>query len=378
MQYTSVFDRINILIFENPDELILNGLIKVYRHANTVPNSRIKWFGSNIRDFLTLTRSKRFAISDISEKFIYNYVGGLQEGDILMRKTLFIYNPGAGDHSITRKLDYIIHRFLANGVLVQPYRFRSEDDEELPKLVREMGFESIIASGGDGTINFVVNMMMRNNLNIPMGIIPSGTCNDLAHSLGLPHTLKDCIDIILGGRTKSIDAGLINNRQYFLSTCAGGIFVNVSFNTNQELKRNFGPFAYYLKALTEVTNIKPFYLKVTTDEEVVEENVLLFLVINGKHGGGFSNLIKQADLSDGIMDIVLIKNCQHLDMVSLFFKVLSSASLEDKNVKLLRSRRCRLESDTKITLSVDGEKGPCLPVDIKFINRAVDVFVAQA
>lgn len=292
-----------------------------------------------------------------------------------MKKSLLIYNPLAGDRSVPRKLDFIIGSFHNSGILLQPYRFKSNNQKELLNVLNDGNYDSLVVSGGDGTINFISNVILKNKFKIPIGIIPSGTCNDLAHSLNLPTSLKDCIDVILKGNIKSIDAGLLNDEQYFFSTCAGGSFVDVSYNTNQDLKKNFGAFAYYLKAITEMANIKPFDLKLTTDDEIIEERVLLFLIINGTQGGGFTNLMRQADISDGIMDIVLIKNCLHLDLAALFFKALSSGSLEDKNVRLLRTRKCRLETDTAVRVSVDGEKGPKLPSEVKFINGALDVFI---
>jgi YegS/Rv2252/BmrU family lipid kinase len=292
-----------------------------------------------------------------------------------MKKALLIYNPLAGDRSVPRKLDFIIGDFHNSGILLQPYRFKNSYEKELLKVLEEGNYDSLVVSGGDGTINSIVNILLKNNLQIPIGIIPSGTCNDLAHSLDLPTSLKDCIDVILGGNVRSIDTGLLNDEQYFLSTCAGGSFVDVSYNTNQDLKKNFGPFAYYLKAITEMANIKPFDLKLTTDEGIIEESVLLFLIINGTQGGGFTNLMRQADISDGIMDIVLIKNCLHLDLAALFFKVLSRDLTTDKNITKLTAKKCVIESDRSIPTSIDGEKGGELPIEVRFVKKALKIFV---
>lgn len=171
-----------------------------------------------------------------------------------------------------------------------------------------------------------------------------------------------------------VDAGLINNNQYFLSTCAGGMFVDVSFSTHHDLKRNFGPLAYYLKAISEVTNIKTFNVKVETDNQCFEEEILLFLILNGQHAAGFRNLIKEADVSDGIMDIVLVKNCSHIDMANLFFNVLGNDYINNRNVVKLKTKSCRISSSREINLSVDGEKGDSLPISVQFINKALKIF----
>jgi len=291
-----------------------------------------------------------------------------------MKKALFIYNPMSGDRTIPTKLDYILERFQEKNIALMPYRLHSVKDKNLTNIFQEEAFDQLIISGGDGTLNSIVNKMLKNKVNVPVGIIPSGTCNDFARCLNIPNYLNDCLDVILEGNMVEVDVGLINNSKYFLSTCAGGLFVNVSFSTHNELKKNFGPFAYYLKALNEVTNIKSFNLRIETENDVVEEESLLFLILNGKHAAGFSNIIKEADYSDGLMDIVLIKSCSHIDLATLFFKVLSNDSLNDKHVYKLTAKSCTITSNSDVGISVDGEKAQGLPLKVEFINKGLKVF----
>ena len=291
-----------------------------------------------------------------------------------MKNAILIYNPLSGDHSIPGRLDSILEKFQENNTLLQLYRFQNFEEENLLRALQQPGLDYIVVSGGDGTVNYVASLILKNNLKIPLGIIPSGTCNDFAVTLNILNNLDECLDIILEGKTLEVDAGLINNERYFLSTCAGGLFVDVSFNTNHELKRNFGSLAYYLKALSEVANIKPFHIKVMTEKECISEDAMLFLILNGSNGAGFPKLIKGADISDGLMDIMIIKNGRHMDLAALFFKMISNDYYKDKNVTALKAKTCHIESDSKITLSVDGEKGMNLPVKIEFLNKALQVF----
>ena len=292
-----------------------------------------------------------------------------------MEQAILIYNPLSGDRSITQKIDHILGRFQQAGILLQPYRISEEAEaDELKNLLKNNNFKFIIASGGDGTLNYVSNLMLKLNLSIPLGIIPSGTCNDFAAILNIPPDLDNNIDVILNGKTVKVDVGLINDENYFLSSCAGGVFVDVSFNTNSDLKRNFGPFAYYLKALSEVANMKSVALTLETEKTIIHEEALMFVIINGKHVAGFNNILKDADYSDGLMDIALIKNCKHIDLASIFFKVLSNESINSKHVITLKAKTCKIEADKDMILSVDGEKGPNLPVKIEFIHKALEVF----
>jgi len=293
-----------------------------------------------------------------------------------LRNALFVYNPISGGHKIPHELDYILASFQKNGILVQPYRIIDMNNEYLVSALKSGVYDFVVASGGDGTINFVANILLDNQIKMPIGIIPSGTCNDFAKCLGI-NSLKESIRIILEGKTLDCDVGHINNSHYFLSTFAGGNFVDVSFSTNSDLKKNFGPFAYYLKGLSEVANIKSFDLKVVADERIVEGKFILFLVVNGKQAAGFPNLLNDADFTDGYMDIILVKKCSNINLASIFFKVLSKESMNDKNVIILKTKKCELTSKSPIALTVDGEKSELFPASIEFKHKLLEVFVPQ-
>ena len=294
-----------------------------------------------------------------------------------MKNAAFIYNPSSGDQSIAQKLDFIIEKFQHRGVLLHPCRLRDINEERILEILGQCKYDFIVISGGDGTLNSIINTLLKNNISIPLGIIPSGTCNDLARCLNIPNDLKQCLDIILGDNLIDVDVCQAGNDKYFLSTCAGGLFVDASFDTHNELKKNFGPFAYYLKAISEIANLKSFHLKITTEKDVIEDDVFLFLISNGKHAAGFQNIIMDADFSDGLMDIVLIKNCSHVDLAGLFFKVLSNESLTDKNVIKIRANHCLIESNNNIILSLDGEKWEPLPQEIRVCHQGLQVFVKE-
>lgn len=292
-----------------------------------------------------------------------------------MKKVLLVYNPISGNRNVPKKLDYIVSRFLEKDLLPIPFRMEKDNGALLERVLSEDEYAYVVVSGGDGTVNMLASILLTKGIDIPMGIIPAGTCNDFARSINLPADLKKCLDIILAGNIAKIDAGLISNKKYCLNTCAGGNFVDVSYSTNPEFKKNFGPLAYYVKALGEVSNLKPIKLKLTADNETVEGDFLLFLILNGKHAAGLSNIVGEADISDGYMDIVLVKNCLHVEMPGLLFKVLNNDFINDKNVKWIRTSKCTIEGDQSFNLSVDGEEWESLPITIEFFHQILKVFI---
>lgn len=293
-----------------------------------------------------------------------------------MRKAILAYNPLSGVRFIVNKLGYIFDKFQSKGILVQPYVLEFDNRSELVNMLREEEYELIIAAGGDGTINFVANALMMSGLKIPLGVIPAGTCNDFAAGIGVSLGFEESVDVILNGKEKQIDIGLLNKEKYFLNTYAGGAFADISFKTDNDLKRNLGAFAYYIKALSEVANIRSFEVTINTDKgAVIRENAILFFVTNGKNIGGFSNLVKKASITDGMMDIVIVKECSHIDLIALFFKVLNGTLDNDPNVRILKVRKCFINTNKGIISTVDGEKGDLLPAVVEFINKGLKVFV---
>jgi diacylglycerol kinase (ATP) len=292
-----------------------------------------------------------------------------------MKKALFIYNPKSGHRVVPARLDYVIKRFMAEDIILHPFRIGQGKDEQLQSLLSSGGYSLILASGGDGTISYAVDSMFKCNISLPLGIIPSGTCNDLARNLSISENLEKAITTILKGKIALIDTGLINEQRYFVNTCAGGAFVDVSYTTSDDLKKNIGPLAYYITGLTSLTSIKPFHVRIKTDHDYIEDEIILFIILNGRHVGGFNNVSSEADISDGLMDIILIKNCQPYELPALFLRVLNNSLLQDKRVSSFKSSFCRIESDIKTYLSVDGEKAGELPVTVRFIKRNLQVFV---
>ena len=184
-----------------------------------------------------------------------------------MKQAVLVFNPRSGKSGkLSPSLDSLVRSFSDRGIDVWPVLIEGDVSNNLAETLRQESFDLVVASGGDGTLNLVANVLLKTGFDLPMGIIPSGTSNDLAACLNLPGDLNECLDIIASGRSTVLDAGLINGQDYFLTTCAGGLFVNASFAASPKFKQYVGPLAYYLKAASEAVSINTFDLKLTTEE----------------------------------------------------------------------------------------------------------------
>lgn len=127
----------------------------------------------------------------------------------------------SGNQSIQHNLDYVISCFQEKDIIIQPFRLSQNSEVQLIERLKKECYDLLVVSGGDGTVNSIVNLMLKNNIDLPIGVIPSGTCNDFARSVGVGNTLHDAIDIILSDYLISVDVGIINDDQYFFELLCG-------------------------------------------------------------------------------------------------------------------------------------------------------------
>lgn len=293
-----------------------------------------------------------------------------------MKKAIFIYNPKSGTRIIPKKLDYIIGKFLAAGIIIHPFRLDEFGIKNFEEIIDPDAYSFVLVSGGDGTIGTVVNNMMKRKLKLPLGIIPGGTCNDTAKCLGIPLKLDKAIDIVLRGKTMLVDTGCINEDIYFFNSCAGGFLASLSYNTKDEVKRNLGLVAYYLRGIADFPNMKPFNAAITLDNEIIKEEIMLFILLNGKQVAGFANFSTKAELSDGFMEVFIVKKCNPFELPELVFNLLNENLVHDSNVIARTSKTCLITSDSQVHITVDGEKMGKLPISVVFEQKSLNVFTS--
>lgn len=290
------------------------------------------------------------------------------------KKILLIYNPNAGSGMFARHLDNIIEAFQEKGLVTVPVRgtMSSVLDYLLQGIDQEQ-YRQIIIAGGDGTINTVVNIMMKYNIDLPITIFPAGTANDFAHYLGMPNDLEGMIEIALGDNIIETDIAKVNDK-YFINVAAMGALVGVSQKTDPNLKNTIGVMAYYLKGLTEVSHLHPIKVRLTSKEYTGEEEMYFMVVMNGSSAGGFKKISPDADASDGLLDVLLFRKMALHEMAPLFFNVLYGSHTENKNVLYFQTGDLYIEADEDVSTDVDGEEGEKFPMHFTVLHKKLKVF----
>ena len=288
-----------------------------------------------------------------------------------MKKLVLVYNPVSGRAVFKSQLDEIIEKLQSRGCMVIPYRTTPEN-RDLLDFIKAAAPEGIIAAGGDGTVHEIVNLVMKEKLDIPVGIIGSGTSNDFATYLKLE--TEEYFDRIAAGNTMKIDLGW-TGEDYFINVASAGMVTSIAHEVNTRLKNVFGKMAYYVQGLKTLPQFKALDLRIKTDKEEIEEKAFLFLITNSSVVASFKNAAVQASVQDGLLDLIVIRQCNIAELMKLTAELMAGREMTDtKNVIYIHGTTFDISCDSELERKKNGELGPKLPLHIEVVPKALEIF----
>ncbi len=293
-----------------------------------------------------------------------------------MKNILLLYNPKSGDGNFKLELDNLIAYFEDEAVFTL-IRLGEFDLAEKFSIIDIESFDLLMIAGGDGTVSWVTEVLIINEIDIPFYIIPVGTANDFAEYLKLSAEVDKIYDIIKKGRVISVDAGRAND-SYFINVCAGGFLTNVPHSTDDNMKNRLGNLAYYIRGIQELPKINPLSLRIDTGDDTFEEDLFLFLIINSGRAGGFNDLSQLTDISDGKFEFIAIKYGKLYEMFNALIEVFINKNLSGENIIHFQSDYFCIENtgdDLNKHTDIDGERGPDYPVEIKPVHDSLRLYV---
>lgn len=287
---------------------------------------------------------------------------------------MLFYNPVSGHAAFKNKLDWIVEAFQRRGILVVFYRTRREGNEAFIPFVREVNPDGLLVAGGDGTVHEIVNLMMKGNLDLPLGIIGSGTSNDFATYLGVNTDLEAYLDTIAAGRTRRVDLGLMDDT-YFINVASGGAMACIAHEVNARIKNSLGKMAYYLKGIGELPKFRYFPLKIEADGTHYELETFLFVIINSPVVGSMKNVANGVAVDDGKLDLLSIGKCSIPKLMSITADLIAGKPVSEReDVLHVQAKHFHIESGIPVESDIDGECGPMLPLTIETVPRAVAIY----
>lgn len=238
---------------------------------------------------------------------------------------------------------------------------------DLAKRAAQEGWPVIVAAGGDGTINEVINGLMQTEgeyRSSTLGVIPLGTGNDLAHSLSLPSNVEAACRRIAAGNTRLIDLGIVNGR-YFANNSAVGLEPVITL-AHEELRWVNGNLRYALAAVKGIAGAKFWNVRLQWDHGIFEGPVTLVSVGNGRRTGGLFYMTPQAELDDGWLDFVYASNLSRWQMMRLLPKTFSGTHINNSLVTYLRTKKLSVTSSPSTPIQADGEVIDKTAVEINY------------
>ncbi len=298
-----------------------------------------------------------------------------------MMKCIFIYNPVGGKGVIAKKREYIVRKLREKYEIVDVYATQYAGD--MTRMVKEVGvqYDVIVFAGGDGSFNELLQGIGEMENPPVLGYLPTGTVNDVAHSLKIPRKLKRALKVIKTGRVEEVDCMKVNER-YAIYVVTAGAFTSATYNTPQIQKNHVGRIAYGVEGLKHNLKFQPF--AVTCEGEhgrIQAEGCILIAFINSKYVAGFK-MNSRADLQDGEIEVAVVERQKKASIFKKIGGYLSIAGLflfgyraKIKNVAHLKGSSFDVDIGEDVVWNFDGEKGTSGRIHIEVLPRKVKILL---
>jgi len=246
----------------------------------------------------------------------------------------------------------------------------------IAEQARELAAEAdiVVAAGGDGTIHAVAAGLIGSNT--PLGIIPMGTGNDLARTLGIPSDPVLAAGLLSDGEPSPMDAVRFRcsgSEGYSLNIAGVGFDASVAQRINDGFRFLKGTSAYLAAVLQCLASYRPVYLSISVDGESFATSAMLCAVANAQYYGGGMKIAPNASVNDGLIDVVVVGGVSKLEFLRQFPRVFKGTHLSHPAVRCLQGRSVRIEASAPIPVLADGEIVGLTPVEFEMVPEALKV-----
>ncbi len=297
-------------------------------------------------------------------------------------KCLFVYNPKSGKSGLLKRIEYIKEQLkqIYDEVDYKPTEYKGHATEIAKDSCGK--YDYLVVSGGDGTINEIINGIAEQDNQPIIGYLPSGTVNDISRSLRIPRNLKKAIKVLRNNNVFKHDIFKSNNK-YGIYFCGSGAFTGASYGTKQSSKKFFGKVAYFFHGAKELSNIPDFDVTIKDKNgNTTSGKYVLMLIVNSRSVSGFM-LNASAELNDGKVDIVLIKrkNSKFFNYISSLLTIAKVFLFDmrflksNKRVDVLSLDEFSLVNNKRMIINVDGEKASYGNMNFKVLNEGFSIVV---
>jgi len=296
----------------------------------------------------------------------------------MRKRARIIYNPTSGREALAHDLVEILGIFEQAGYETSAYATTPAPNSAADEACRcaKDGFELIVAAGGDGTINQVVNGLAGLKRRPMMAIIPAGTTNDYARALHIPRDNPvAAARVVLKHQTVKMDIGQAGD-QYFINIAAGGMLTELTYDVPSQLKSIFGYAAYLAKGAELLPRVKPIEMDLKYDGGHFKGKASMFFLALTNSVGGFEKIVPDASLDDGKFTMIIVKTSNLAKMLHLMTLVLNGGKhINDPSIIYVKTNKVVAKPvEGRLMINLDGEYGGDAPMTFKDFKQHIEFF----
>jgi diacylglycerol kinase (ATP) len=293
-------------------------------------------------------------------------------------RTLVILNPAAGGGVDAQWLRQRIARRIEGDFVSTA---EAGEAIGLAAEASRSGYGGVIAVGGDGTVREVATGLHLGGGVPRLGIVPAGTGNDLAFSLGLPADIEQAAVVAVSGRTVPLDlicaspAHASGDDRFLANAAVAGFGGRIADAMSPAFRRRLRPVAYPLAALRQLGDLRPYAVRLDIDDRTIETTALMVILANGEYAGGRLRLAPGASTGDGQLDLVIVHAVSPSKLATLVPRILLGRHAGHTGVSIYRAAAVRMESEPSMWINLDGDTWQAGSASFRVVPGALRVAV---
>ncbi|MDE6407595.1 MAG: YegS/Rv2252/BmrU family lipid kinase [Anaeroplasmataceae bacterium] len=293
-------------------------------------------------------------------------------------QALVVYNIYSGKSKIVKNIDYICQKLKSKYEIVETFASTGPNSIRDYVLQNAGNYDLVVAAGGDGSINEVVNGLMMIKNRPTLAYVPTGTCNDTGKTLGLKKSLRKTMKIILNENKTFLDVNQING-QYFIYGLAAGNLTDVSYAANYKVKKRFGKFAYYFETVKSFSKDRTIHIDIQTNGKTISGKFFLFLATNSRYLASFKlHRKKRIYLNEGKLYVTLIRKTNRFINAIDFALFMLLGERYKHNIEHFETSNMIITSKNAIPYNTDGESLPKLSrIEVTVLSEQIEMIVSK-
>lgn len=297
----------------------------------------------------------------------------------MRKRARIIYNPVAGREAMHDDLADILTIYEQAGYETSAFATTPEPDSAKNEATRAAneGFDLLVAAGGDGTLNEVINGIAGLEKRPRLAIIPAGTTNDYARALHVPREDPVAAAKLILNKDNhfKIDLGKAGDN-YFMNIAAGGTLTELTYDVSTQMKSLFGYLAYFTKGAEMLPQVKPVHMNIKYDGQEFDGMASTVFLALTNSVGGFEQIVPDAALNDGMFSLIIVKDSNMVGLMQLMAKALKGTHLDDPRVIYVKAKDVQitpLDTKDRLMINLDGEYGGDAPMHFQALKQHLDI-----